>query len=587
MSLQIDSAVSQLANTYPGNVIISLSLHCQNKFWPFHQRNFTCTYFSPLLITRQQVAISHHEQSPFHPTPWHTICRSLSAVLRLSFLFGMRNTVMAPARDMAHSRRNAECNSVQCLSPIAKIGVAMCIVLVTLGGAFTYYWAFIRGRRDEETDSQIDNSSHELSSIRRTSPHQRSPGADDQAIIHRPKPALQSPPAANLQHIMYHAAIPPSIWPPQFILPGPPLFPPAYVMQQQPVLFASQTPLSLSPPPLPPSAPLAAPSGTPRQPGNHSLGFSQHQSSMRPRQPLPGYASTISDFSPARGRSRTPLGSRSQPGSSSSARSGSSSLDTESRAQFEEFVANSGIAEPVNADNGRLPGLSSTANRRTNRRHTLDSHAQGDQSRIGRSRAHWADEPRLATCRIDDTRMSHEHRREYRTCCQPSRPRLLSASFSAGESYVGRHNPEHCVFGEPLPHSPFGGFSRVGESSVRRKHRRHITPKEHRYDPLRITQAQNTRGPSPAQSDVSSTGAICSFEGSDQFLQRPSRDYSSRRHGHTAFRSLSTERGLVRPHRVLSNPESLLSPRSTDSRDLFMTSEEVEAEDDDRHGQHN
>ncbi|KAJ4391949.1 hypothetical protein N0V93_005569 [Gnomoniopsis smithogilvyi] len=502
---------------------------------------------------------------------------------------------MAPAKNLALLRRDATCNALQCLSPIARGGIAMCIVLVTLGSIFAYYWAFIRGRRDKDVDSQIDTSTHELSMVNHirisnSSPHQRSPYVDDQALVRRPTPAFQMPP---------NTAWPPSMYPPQFILPGPPMFAPAYVIQRQPVFGPIQAPVAIPPPPLPPLGPVTSPSGVLRKTVNRSSQDDQYQTSVRPRQPSPGYASTVSEYSPGRGRSSPPQGGRSQRGSPISARSRSSSLGTKSRGRFEKLVAHSGVTEPVDEHNEGLPKIPSASNSSTHRRHSLDNHAQEYQSRIGHPRVQSVGEPRLDTrwamndvFGVGDTRVGGEHRREFRNLRQPARPQILSAFFGAGESRVGRPGYERCNFREEQLSQPPPQFQarksfKVGDSSIGRKDCVHKTSRNHGDSHLGRTQAQDTRGSSSADSVVSSTGAICSFEGSDQFPQGSVHGYSSQRYCQAASRSVSTELGLARPHRALSNPESLVSPCSVDSRDLSLASEEEDAEDDGRHGQHN
>lgn len=508
---------------------------------------------------------------------------------------------MASAKNTAPLRRDAPCNVLQCLSAIAKIGIALCIVLVTLGSAFTYYWAFVRGRRDKDTGSQIDDSVRELSVINPlgtnlTSPHPRSPGANGRTIIHRPTPTLQDTTATSSQNLSYNTAMPHSIRPSQFILPGPPMVPPAYAMQQQPGFVPFQAPVALRPTSLPTPA-LGFPSGALGHPGQRLSCHEQRRSTTQPRQPSPGYASTIPDLSPAHGRSSLPGGRRSRRESPLRGRSRpSSSLDTETRVQFENLIAQSGVAEPVDEDNDRHSSTSGAAGRRSQRRHTLDSHARENQPCIGHPRIQCFGEPHMATCRarqsifrVGDTRVGREHGRESCSRRRASQSRFLSTFLGPGESFVCAQGHRRCVSGDnqlgQLPtHSSPENLFRARDSSIGRKERGHNPPIGHSRG---ATQAENINGPSPAQSGVSSTGAICSFEGSDWYPQESSLGHSSQRYRHATSRSLSDQRGLARPRRVLSNPESLLSPRSTDSRDLSLASEEEGAEDDGRRGQHN
>lgn len=513
---------------------------------------------------------------------------------------------MVPAQNIATLRRNVACNKLQCLSATAKFGIAMCIVLVTLGSAFIYYWAFIRGRRNRDTDNRIDDSVHELSVVNRTeinltSPQHRSYKANDQVITHRPKPAPPTPPAVSFQQTPNDVAMPPFMQPPRFILPGPPMFLPAYVMHQQPVFVPLQATVSIRPPPLAPSIPLGPLPGALQSPGHLASRRDQHGNPVQPRRPSPGYANTISDSSPARRRSVPPVEHHSPKESASRASSHSSSLGTESRARFEELVAHSGLTEPVDEDNVHHPGTSSAANRRPHRRQASDSNDQEEeQSRIGRPRVQSVGQPRLATRRsmhdifgAGDTRVGREHRRESRGRRQHSRPRPFSAFFGVAESYVGRPDSGRCISRENQLDNQSACSSaqetyKVRNSTEGRKNCGRDTSGDHRHGPPRATQAQNDRGRSPAQSGVSSTGAICSFDGSDQHQQGSSQGYSSQRYRRRdSSRSVSIERGLGHPRRVTSNPASVLGRHPTVSRDLSLVSKEDDAEDDGRHGQHN
>lgn len=509
---------------------------------------------------------------------------------------------MTPTKNLAVLQRDGACNDLQCLSSTAKIGIAMCIVLVTVGGAFTYYWAFIRGRRNKDTDSQIDDSVHELSVIvqvdnGRPPPHHRSPDADDQTIIHRPTPVPSDTPDINSQQTPNDIAMRPGVHLPHVILPGPPILTLAYVIHQQPVLVPILSTVALPSPPSAPSCPWASP-GPPRRPNHRALRHDQRRESVQPRQPSPGYASTISDSSSTRSPSSPIAGRHSRRDSPVRARSRSSSLGTESRTRFEDFVTHSGVTESVNKDSAYTSEESSAANRSNQPRYTSDIHPQEDQSRVGRPRIQTIDEPRLTSCRampdvlaVGDTRMGREHHHESRGRRQCSRPHPMQALFSAGESHVGRRDPGHRLSREdhrdPSHARPWvRELLRVRGCSVGKERSGSNTIQDRPHNSSQATHVQDIQELSPAQSDISSTGAICSFEGSDHhqvFYQGGS--YAIYRRGPP--RNLSTERGLARPRRVLGNPDSLLSPRSTDSRDLSLASDEDDTEDDGRPGQHN
>lgn len=463
----------------------------------------------------------------------------------------------------------------------------MCIVLVTLGSAFVYYWAFIRSRRDKATGSQIDGSVHGLSTVKRVQsdrplPRHCSPRADDQVIIRRPTPTPPLIPAANSQRTSNSIAISPSIHAPHFILPGPPSFPSQYVMHQQPILVPVLPPVALPSPPMAPELKLTSYSGPPQRPGPPTSRHNPRPSPTQPREPSLGHASTVSNSSSARGRPGPPFRRLSKRDANIRPRSRSSSLGTESRTRFEDLVARSGITEPVSEINAPVLKTPGASNRSTHRHHTSDSRAQEKQPRSACRRVQSVSEPPFAARRpihdvlsVGETRVGREHRRGSRSRCQPLRTCFISSFFSAGESYVGRQRPTSRISREDhRGHSPVHTSARKSlrdrNSAVGRDAHRGNPSGDRLYGPHGAPQSQNIRGSSPAQSCVSSTGAICSFDDSDQHQKGSSKGCTSQRYR----RSLSSECDLGHPRRVLNNSEDLVGPWSTDPRDLSLASEQ-------------
>lgn len=507
---------------------------------------------------------------------------------------------MAPAKTIASLRRNDACDYLQCLSSTTKFGVAMCIICVTLGGAFVYYWAFIRGRRERDADNQL-NDPFRFSTVANRfdfnlpSLRQYSPDPEDPAITRRPAPAVPEPPAAASQQVPYDFWTAPPMYSSHLFIPGPPPFPPPYTSHQQPVFVPAQAAVVLPPPPpLVPSAPSAIVSESPPIVDHGPSQHDERQLAVQLRQPSPGYASTIPDSNSARGQSNPPVGRRTPTDALYRACSRSSSLSAQSLTQHGHLVVHSGINEPVIERQVRFSETPTATNRSAHRRHNSEHTGHEDQSRIGRPRYQSVGEPRPATrgvtdgiFGVGDTRVGREHHSKSRSRRRSSRHRPFVAFLSGGESYVGRQDQGRDVVGEshldePSTRPSARESSRARDPSMGRQDRGRNTPRGRRLGPPPTSRGRS-RAPSPSRSGVSSTGALCSFEGSDKHQSSSSPAISSPRHRRPASRSLSTERSLSQPRRILGIPENSLgpSPHSTDSQDLYLASVEDNAEDDD------
>lgn len=516
---------------------------------------------------------------------------------------------MAPVKTVVSVRRDVACNAVQCLSSTTKFGVAMCIVFVTLGVAFTYYWAFIRGRRERDMDNQLNDSFHTPMVVNHVevslaSPRHHSADREFQATVRRPTPAVPAPvvpapavpapPAVVSPQIPHGVWMPPPIYSSHFILPGPPPFPPPYASPQEPVFAPGQAPVAVPPPPLASSAQSTLPPESPPSTGHRPSRHDHTQLSVEPRQPSPGYASTISDSNTARDRSNPPVGRQAHTAALGRCRSRSSSLGVQSHSQYGDVVASSGVNEPITKSQDHVPEPSTVTYRSTHRRHASESHAQEKQSRIGRPRVQSVGGPRDATRRaihdffgVGDSQIGREHRSPSRSRRRSSRCRPFVAFLSGGESYVGRQDQGRAVTGEGhldqqlVTRASGGELIRFRDSSMGRQERGRNTLRGRRRGPPPTTRGRS-RGPTPFQSGVSSTGAICSFDDIDTYQASPSPASPSRRYRRrTASRSLSTERAVSQPRYILSIPENPLSPRPTDCEDLYLASVEDNNEDDD------
>lgn len=505
---------------------------------------------------------------------------------------------MAPAKSIASLRRDVACDYLQCVSSTTKFGVAMCIVCVTVGGAFVYYWAFIRGRRERDADNQV-NDPHRFSTIanRFEFPSLRhcSPDPEVPAVTRRPAPAVPEPPAVVSQQVPYDFWTAPPMYSSHFFVPGPPPFPPPYASHQQPIFVPAQAAVVLPPPP--PFAPSAPPTVVPESPPIVDHGSShndERQLVVQVRQPSPGYASTIPDSNSARGQSNPPVGRRTPTDALYRDRSRSSSLSTQSHTQHGQLVVQSGINEPVLERQVHFPETPTATNHSAHRRHKSENTGHENQSRIGRPRFQSVGEPRPATrgftdgiFGVGDNRVGREHHSKSRSRRRSSRHRPFTALLEGGESYVGRQDQGRGIVGKGAPDQP-GRRPSVGEPSgarnpsVGRQDRGRNTPRGRRLGPPPTSRGRS-RAPSPSKSGVSSTGALCSFEGSNKDQPSPSPAASSRRHHRPASRSLSTERGLSRPRRILGIPENppSPSPHSADSQDLYLASVEDNTEEDD------
>lgn len=510
---------------------------------------------------------------------------------------------MVVAKTTASVRRDIACNTMQCLSSTAKFGVAMCIVFVTLGGAFTYYWAFIRGRRERDTDNQLNDPFHTPMVVNRVqfnldSPRHHSADPGYQSTVRRPMPAAPAPQAIVSPRIPHGVWMPPPVYSSHFILPGPPPFPPPYASPQEPVFALGQAPVAHPPSPsLTTSAQSTFPPEPPQSTEHRPSGPDYTQVAAQPRQPSPGYASTISDSNTARDRSNTPVGRQAHTEALGRCRSRSSSLGVQSHSQYDEIVASSGVNEPITKSQDHVPKPSTTTNRSIHRRHASETHAQEKQSRIGRPRVQSVGEPRDVThramhdiFRVGDTQIGREHHSKSRSRRCSSRRRPFVALLSGGESFVGRQDQDRDIIGEghldqPVAHPSGKELVRARDASMGRQDRGRNTHGSRRRGPPPTSRGRS-RGPSPYQSGVSSTGAICSFEGSDTYQASPSPASSSQRYRRTASRSISAERAVSRTRYILSIPESPRTPRPTESEDLYLASvedntEEEEEEDND------
>lgn len=507
---------------------------------------------------------------------------------------------MTSAKTIASLRRDIACDYLQCLSSTTKFGVAMCIVCVTLGGAFVYYWAFIRGRRERDTDNQVNDPFHfstvadrfdfNLPSLRHYSPDPEVP-----AIISRPAPAVPEPPAVDSQQVPYDFWTSPPMYSSHLFIPGPPPLPPPYASYQQPFFVPAQTAVVLPPPgPLVSSAPSTIVSESPQIVDHRPSQHDERQLAVQLRRPSPGYASTIPDSNSAHGQSSPPVGRRTPTNALYRTPSRSSSLSTQSHTQHGQLVVHSGINEPVIERQVHSPETPTATYLSAHRRHNSEINGHEIQSRIGRPRFQSVGETRPAThgvadgiFGVGDTRVGRDHHSKSRSRRRSSRHRPFTALLSGGESYVGRQDQGRGIVGKGDPDQPGRRPSvvesfRARDASVGRQERGFSTPRGGRLGPPSTSRGRS-RGPSPSKSGVSSTGAICSFEGSDKHQPSSSPAFSSQKHRRSASRSLSTERGLSRPRRILGIPENPPnpSPHSTDSQDLYLASVEDNTEEDD------
>lgn len=511
---------------------------------------------------------------------------------------------MAPVKTIASLRRDVACDYLQCVSSTTKFGVAMCIVCVTLGGAFVYYWAFIRGRRQRDIDNQLNNP-FRLSTVANRfdlnlpSLGHHSPDPEAPATVHRPAPAAPESPAVVPQQVHFDFWTAPPMYSSHLFIPGPPLFPPPYASHQQQVFVPAQAAVVVPPPPpIVPTAPSTILSESSPIANDSPSQHDERQLVVQLRQPSPGYASTIPDSNSTRGQSNPPIGRQTPTDALSRHRSRSSSLSAQSHNQHGQLVVHSGINETVMERRVHFPETPTGTHRSVHRRHHSENAGRENQSRIGRPRFQSVGEPRPATSGVmddvfgvGDSRVGRGHQSKSRSRRRSSRNRLFTAMLSGGESFVGRQD-QGCGLvgiGDQTRRRPsVGESSRARDPSVGRQERGLSTPRGRRLGPPPTSRGRS-RGPSPSKSGVSSTGAICSFEGSNKDQPPSSPASSSQRYRRTgSSRGLSTERGLSRPRRILGIPENPPSPtpQSTDSQDLYLASVEDNTEDDDEDCHH-
>lgn len=211
---------------------------------------------------------------------------------------------MAPLQFGSLATRDSGCESLSCLSETSKTGVALCIVFVTIGIAFTYYWAHIRGKLNK--DDTMSDEGDPITELRVVTRGQSSPShvrhySTNQPIqitICRTTPVAQTtilgspsipttvaahpegPVAGNVQTVANALA-------PQCVFAQPPTAPPYF---GPPYTAPPLVDFAL------PGAPLVVPAPPTSAPGPVKYIDPRARQDVQPylpEEPSPGYATTI------------------------------------------------------------------------------------------------------------------------------------------------------------------------------------------------------------------------------------------------------------------------------------------------------